>query len=185
MYTTFKVRFANNQETNHDKRLQLVYGWSGSCGYAASSLQFYSDVSEQVVAQIVFYLLDVGTSNALVLYNLTKKENQQPTSIVDFKSELVMTLVGTRFESLPEVTVQHLPLRGQQRNRCVYCAMFSRMRRTRFKCSAPCCNIPLCSVSTGNTEHNCFTLCHANQEIHKAVLAKYQIMQKSVNARYK
>ena len=56
------------------------------------------------------YLLDVGTSNALVLYNLTKKENQQPTSIVDFKSELVMTLVGTRFESLPEVTVRHLPL---------------------------------------------------------------------------
>ena len=73
-------------------------------------------MSEQVVAQTVFYLLDVGTSNALVLYNLTRKENQQPASIVDFKSELVMTLVETRFESLPEVTVLHLPLRGEQRN---------------------------------------------------------------------
>ena len=135
--------------------------------------------------KLFFYLLDVGTSNALVLYNLSRKQNEQPLSIVDYKRELVMTLVGGRFEDIPEVIVRHLPLRGNQRNRCAYCAMFSRMRRTRFKCSADCCNLPLCSVGTGNAEQDCFTMCHANREIHKAVLAKYRMMQKSVNARYK
>ena len=31
--------------------------------------------------KLFFYLLDVGTSNALVLYNLSRKHNEQPMSI--------------------------------------------------------------------------------------------------------
>ena len=60
--------------------------------------------------KLVFYLLNVGTSNALVRYNLSRKQNEQPSSIVDYKRELIMTLVGGRFEDIPEVIVQHLLL---------------------------------------------------------------------------
>jgi hypothetical protein len=53
------------------------------------------------VAQSFFYLLDVGTSNALVLYNESVKIRLQPPAqhtpmnIVQFKMKLVEDLVGS------------------------------------------------------------------------------------------
>ncbi len=42
-----------------------------------------------MVAEALFYLLDVETSNALVIYNEGMKEKQSPWNIVEFKTGLV------------------------------------------------------------------------------------------------
>ena len=39
--------------------------------------------------KLFYCLLDVGTSNALVLFNLTQRDGQKSSTIVEFKSELI------------------------------------------------------------------------------------------------
>jgi hypothetical protein len=59
------------------------------------ALQFDNNGPELVVAETFFYLLDVGTSNTLVLYNESVKISLQqpaqhtPMNIVEFKMKLV------------------------------------------------------------------------------------------------
>ena len=69
-----------------------------------------------MVVETLFYLLDVRTLNALVLYNLSRKQNEQLLSIVDYKRDMVMTIVGGRIKSVPEAIVQHFPIQGAQRS---------------------------------------------------------------------
>jgi hypothetical protein len=58
------------------------------------------------VAETFFYLLDVGTSNALVLYNESmksrcrKEQQHTPMNIVEFKMKLVEDLVGRSIDNL-------------------------------------------------------------------------------------
>jgi hypothetical protein len=90
-------------------------------------------------------LLDVGTSNALVLHNEYRKinteKNQVPytaMNIVQFKMKLVDDLVGKSignlFESGECADDQYTPVHvaGTSRLLCVYCAVISRpkVRRT-------------------------------------------------------
>jgi hypothetical protein len=86
--------------------------------------------------KLFFYLLDVGTSNALVLYNKLKKMRRPtngtftPMNILTFKMELVEGLVGRWMNSQagqPQV-VEHAPMhiQGGVRSRCAYCALLSR-----------------------------------------------------------
>ena len=131
-----------------------------------------------MVAQAFFYLLDVGTSKALVLYKLSKGGPGFLMSIVEFKDQLVHSFVGSRLQLIPEAVVQHLPVKTVHRKHCAHCALFSKHRRTRFRCSAPECALPLCPVG-------CFGVCHGSDELHKAVLLKYESMQKKVNERFK
>ncbi|KAG7373124.1 transposase IS4 [Nitzschia inconspicua] len=44
--------------------------------------------------KLFFYLLYVGTSNALVLYNEAMNGKQEPYNIVDFKNKVIEALVG-------------------------------------------------------------------------------------------
>ena len=125
--------------------------------------------------KLFFYFLDVGTSNALVLHNYTTKA---PLTVVDFKMAIVKTFLGDRSSSIPEVVVEHLPLRTEGRFQCVYCSMFSQRKQTRFCCTVQCCRLPLCSIGTGVTGQDCFTLCHTNKTIHEA-LVKYKSMKRS------
>ena len=48
-----------------------------------------------MVVEVVFNFLDVGTSNALVLFNLTQRDGQKNSTIVEFKSELIRAFLGT------------------------------------------------------------------------------------------
>jgi hypothetical protein len=48
--------------------------------------------------KLLFYLLDVGTSNALVAYNEAMKDQQSPLNIVEFKTRLVELLVGQKLK---------------------------------------------------------------------------------------
>ena len=137
-----------------DSELQQVYGWCRPCRHAPVTLQFNNHVPEPLVAEIVFYLLDVGTSNALVLYNESAKMRTptdgtyKPMNIVDFKMQLVEGLVGRLIDSQSgqEEMVEHIPvhIQGEVRSRCAYCALLSRTRRTRYKCLG--CGVPLCSA---------------------------------------
>jgi hypothetical protein len=66
-------------------------------------LQFNNHGSESVVAETFFYLLDVGTSNALVLFNEAKRIRKEKTlNIVQFKMKLVEDLVGRNIDNLFE-----------------------------------------------------------------------------------
>ena len=135
--------------------------------------------------KLFFYLLDVGTSNALVLYKLAKGGDANLMSIVQFKQELVLAFVGERLRAVPETVVSHVPTKSSGRYRCVHCAIFSKTSRTRFHCSAPDCQLPLCSVGSGLVGRDCFSLCHGNKELHEAALIKFEMMKKRTNKRYK
>jgi Transposase IS4 len=59
--------------------------------------------------KLFFYLLDVGTSNALVLYNLSLKattetagRNFNKVNIATFKLRLIKKLAGKKIEGLPD-----------------------------------------------------------------------------------
>ena len=132
--------------------------------------------------KLFFYLLDVGTSNALVLHNFTR---QTAMTVVDFKMCLVQGFLGDRMRPVPEAVVDHLPLRTNGRYRCVYCSLFNKMKRTRFRCNAQCCLLPLCSVGTGSNEQDCFILCHGNETIRQAAIAKFESMKKSYTTQNK
>jgi hypothetical protein len=48
--------------------------------------------------KLFFYLLDAGTSNALVVYNATMKGKQKPYNIADYKAKVVEALVGGKLK---------------------------------------------------------------------------------------
>ena len=94
--------------------------------------------------KLFFYLLDVGTSNALVRHNESLRMHSNggsylPLNIVEFKMQLIEGLVGQRIEDLSggdEGEVLHIAMQidGGTRSRCAYCALMSRTRRTRYQC---------------------------------------------------
>ena len=77
-----------------------------------------------MVVEVVFFLLDVGTSNALVLFNLTQTDGQKSSTIVDFKSELIQAFLGTRLQGIPDSVVEHVPLCTDGQFRCAHCTLF-------------------------------------------------------------
>jgi hypothetical protein len=135
--------------------------------------------------KLFFYLLDVGTANALVLYR-EAMDNTINCNIVEYKMKLVMCLVGQKINEVPRnVPIVHELVHANRRHLCAYCALFSKKQRTRFKCNAQGCNLPLCSVGTGRVEADCFALAHANEEIRKAVMKKMEVMAVNTNRRGK
>jgi len=135
--------------------------------------------------KLFFYLLDVGTSNALVLYREGAGGKAANMSIVDFKLELLKAFVGPRFRERPGQgsVCEHVALRSEGRHRCSYCAIFSRCCRTRYYCST--CNVALCCPGSGKGGNDCFSLAHENANMLKAVLEKSKAMQKKTNNRNK
>lgn len=142
--------------------------------------------------KLFFYLLDVGTSNALVLYNLgrSKTSNTHCTmNIVQFKMKIIEGIVGDKIES-PEVDgdesdVEHVAIHieGNIRHRCAYCALLSKARRTRFICAA--CQVPLCCMGNGRISNDCFAMAHKTEETTKLVIEKYEVMAKRATKKSK
>jgi hypothetical protein len=136
--------------------------------------------------KLFFYLLDVGTCNALVLFNESAKmlkktdEIYTPMNIVDFKMQLVEGLVGRLIysQSGQEEVVEHVPVKmqGEVRSRCAYCALLLQTQRTRYKCSG--CGVPLCSIGSGKVDDDCFALAHKTVERRELVCKKFVAMQK-------
>lgn len=136
--------------------------------------------------KLFFYLLDVGTSNALVLYNEScsirlPPNTYKPMNIVEFKMTLVEGLVGKTIEELFNDGVTDVPhsavhIEGNLRSRCAFCALLSRQQRTRYKCLS--CGVPLCSIGNGKVEDDCFSKAHESEEVQRLVCVKYEEMQK-------
>ena len=84
-----------------------------------------------MVVEVVFYLLDVGMSNALVLFNLTQSDGQKSSTIVEFNSELIRAFLGTWLQGIPDSVVEHVPLCTDGRFCCAHCALFSEVWRTK------------------------------------------------------
>lgn len=136
--------------------------------------------------KLFFYLLDVGTSNALVLYNESCKIRMQPNTftpmnIVQFKMELIEGLVGRSIDDLVDTSatdVPHSPIHveGNVRLRCAYCALLSRFQRTRYICAK--CGVPLCTIGNGKVENDCFTKAHEFEHVRRLVSSKYEEMQR-------
>ena len=64
--------------------------------------------------KLFFYLLDVGTSNALVLFKCAKPD-AKGMSIVSFKEKLVEAFMGARLEPVPQPVVPHVPKNSERR----------------------------------------------------------------------
>ena len=125
--------------------------------------------------KLFFYLLDVGTANALVLFRATTNGKNDKMSIVDFKRRLVQTFIGHKLGKPSGHVTEHVAVRSEGRHNCAYCALFSQTKRTRFRCE--CCKVPLCCVGTGFGMQDCFRLTHENEAITTAVRKKYEAMQ--------
>lgn len=137
--------------------------------------------------KIFFYLLDVGTANALVLYReaivgTPMANDDNKITIAEFKKRLIMGLVGPRLAIVDRPIATHELVRTSRRHMCAYCALYSKVKRTRFKCGHPDCNLPLCSMGTGKADLDCFALAHCNESVRRATLKKYDVMQKRTNS---
>ena len=133
--------------------------------------------------KLFFYLLDVGTSNSLVLY---REATDDKINISQFKSRLVKVLVGPKLVApiLDNIPAAHELILSGHRNQCVYCALTldkNKIPRSRFKCCIATCNLPLCSIGNGKVGDDCFAKAHASKEIHKACIEKYKSMQIRTN----
>ena len=132
--------------------------------------------------KLFFYLLDVGTSNALVLFREGGKDNN--INLVEYKMKLIYALVGPNLVGIDEPVTEHKmeKMQGKSRYQCSYCSLFGKpSKRTRYKCSHHDCNMPLCSVGTGRTDHNCFVLSHKNDDVRKAVALHFLKMKRKHN----
>jgi hypothetical protein len=103
-------------------------------------------------------------------------------NIVQFKMKLVEDLVGRSIDNLFESRAgggeQHTPvhIEGGVRSQCAYCALMSRMRRTRYQCAG--CGVPLCLIGNSKVDDNCFTIAHETVERQELVCKKYDEMKK-------
>ncbi len=137
--------------------------------------------------KLFFYLLDVGTANALILYRLAIDDDK--INLADFKSKVVQGLLGNKHEAIMRAPAQpeeeeeneHKPGAVRGRFRCAYCALYSTYSRTSFKCKATGCGIPLCCVGHGKAERDCFNIVHKNADLLKATKLKFEEMKKKYN----
>jgi DNA polymerase III epsilon subunit-like protein len=130
--------------------------------------------------KLFFYLLDSGTANALVLFNLAMNDNQNNSmTIVDFKMKLVMGFVGDKITNVPgQVPTRHEVIRTTHRHLCAYCALYNNRKRTRYVCANEDCRIPICCVGNGkDNQQDCFALSHASEAMRQATVKKFAAMQ--------
>ena len=137
--------------------------------------------------KLFFYLLDVATSNALVLYKESTDEKNKDMNIVEFKKKLVYSFVGQKIGRIGDEPIQepHKAERVEARLTCACCAFYGRSRRTRYRCSHPECGIPLCNLGSGKVGEDCFSICHADENIRMAIFRKFKAMKLKRNARCK
>jgi hypothetical protein len=135
--------------------------------------------------KLFFYLLDVGTANALILYRLGIDDDK--INLPEFKLKVIYGLLGSKHEavvkapSTPKDDNEHKPGTVSGRFCCAYCALYSTYSRTSFKCMANGCGIPLCCVGHGKAERDCFNIVHSDSATYKATKLKFEAMRKSYN----
>ena len=134
--------------------------------------------------RVFFYLLDVGTSNAMILFMSTQK-NTNNINLAWFKHQLLHHFVGHKVnENLK--TIEHgqthqlvrIDKNGDTRLRCTYCTLImgtGHRNRTRYKCSI--CDVPFCSAASGVNSRDCFSVAHAHTDTLKMLQEKFEKQQ--------
>jgi Transposase IS4 len=139
--------------------------------------------------KLFFYLLDVGTANALVLYNETMKEKM---NIFEFKQKLVTSLLGSRINiNKPTIPASHALIINPDdgRHMCAYCGLTGTLSRTRFCCQADDCKLQLCSfgyskLKTEDKRQDFFALSHDNKATRKLCLQRQDKIKLKTNKEY-
>jgi hypothetical protein len=129
--------------------------------------------------KLFFYMLDVGTSNSLVLHNEKRNDNLEQMNISSFKKALIDQLLGDRIKCVSvNPVIEHVAVRmeGNSRSTFVFCALQGSSCRTRFICQA--CLVPLCCAGSGRTVNDCFSIAHSSKEMCNIVVGKYDSMKK-------
>jgi hypothetical protein len=136
--------------------------------------------------KLFFYLLDVGTSNALVLHNEARKP-LPPINIAEFKKLIVDHFVGDRIvgSTNAEEETQHIAVKTDNSARlsCAYCSLHGQSSRTRFMCYA--CKIPLCCPGNGRSSSDCFKKAHMSNDLLGLVIERAKGMKKRTNISYR
>lgn len=99
--------------------------------------------------KLFFYLLDVGTSNALILCREAMQNKEM--NVVGHKKVLVHVLVGERISSIEvSLIIQHKLVRVETGKRfgCAYCNTFGSSKKTRFVHQCPQRKLPFVKIRT-------------------------------------
>jgi hypothetical protein len=135
--------------------------------------------------KLFFYQLDVGTSNALVLFN---EATGKSLNIATFKKKLFEVLIGDRIRNsnVVEQSLEHALVHGEPCLKCVYCDMLSNVnRRTQYYCSNPYCMLPLCNIDPDKDTHDCFALAHATEQMRCILVQHRNKLKQKANHRPK
>ena len=133
--------------------------------------------------KVFFYLLDIGISNALVLFREIMNSN---INVVEYKKQLVNLLMGSRLETIGAPIIQHKLVRveGEMRLSYAFCSAFSmNTKRTRNICQHPWYRLPLCSVGSSKDNEDCFVLAHRSEEMMNALCKRLRKMKNKFNNR--
>ena len=139
--------------------------------------------------RMFFYLLDVGTSNAMILFSIAKDNSE--INLATYKKALVRHVVGDSIcPSVPQSNSEdrHLLVRISEqddvRSRCTYCSMMDGVKhRTRYRCSK--CKIPLCTVGTGKTGRDCFSIAHETPGVLDMLLQRHNMQIRQTARKYR
>lgn len=139
--------------------------------------------------KLFFYLLDVGTANSLVLYReAMDNDATRNLSIVDFKKQIVHTIIGERVqktikltddENIHKLTKYEGPT--DRRYTCVVCAIMSKKTKTRYICQHVECMMPFCTPQYGD----CHAKAHGQKDLYELCKRKWEAMQRNTNNRGK
>jgi hypothetical protein len=98
----------------------------------------------------------------------------------DLKEKAVEALVeanmkdGDDHNGAPQHSMIRVP--NGERQRCSYCKLTGQHSRTRYMCDG--CGVPYCSMGSGKTGKDCFSLAHHDEEIRKICIANFERQQK-------
>ena len=130
---------------------------------------------------MVIYLLDVSTSNALILYREVTDDRKM--NLFHYKKQLMHLLVGEWLANIEQPVLQHILVRidGDQRLGCAYCNALGESKRTRYICQHPQCKIPLCSIGSNRDNWDSFAMAHSNKNMRKMLMCQVVKMQQKAN----
>ena len=89
--------------------------------------------------KLFFYLLDVGTANALILFRLSMKgTTNEKMNMLEFKKKLLTRMLGTKIlDVYPHVESNHELVRcADKHHLCTYCFEWKKQKNTVEMCTS-------------------------------------------------
>lgn len=177
-------RYCDNQTSTGHHQVQPLHGWRWCCRHATTSLSlnFHSTIIGQNRwwLKLFFCLLDVGTSNALVLYNEAMKWEAETIQYCRSQEQSNWDASRTSDEGghhkwaicrtcddkniMCGATTMHiLQFEGESSQNPIYmCKDFG---------------VPYYCIGSGKTDKDCFASAHEKEEIRETCIRHYRTQQ--------